>query len=388
MIKLPKQVKDIDRIFKTVGFDPDYPLSLVSKILNFTHTKYLADGQEPYKVSLPLEKDAAEDDLQYYTVNGYDVMNNDVHRNEWYHTAISNGSNLGYHEWFEIGPGASATLSKMVMESHPQNTLLAIEANPASASSASSILGQYGTDRSLVVRGLAGETDLPTNMSKPNALVAEILGHFASSEGYVYILNAIRRYQLDIHFAVPQNFGTRFVPVDVSRVSEKVLDLAKVGPRIIQFNRFPFKATQLSDSHGIMEDFDTMSILRNSIQGPESFTSSVVISNRGTLDGIAFYIYFFNDGIGESTSNADLPMPSTNWLNLMLPIGDVEVFEYDILTVHTTVGVDRHSVTYVYDIDLTRNDRVIWKGQRHWTYDDILGNEGTIQECLRYFKIR
>lgn len=113
--------------------------------------------------------DFQEDLVEGYEGMGYTCMDNDTWRNEYYRVAISRIStgrmdssssfNIDVsnpyssiarsprhltkprgapsaeplNEWFEIGPGAKGTLSRMVLEEHPENNLLAIEAVPSSA---------------------------------------------------------------------------------------------------------------------------------------------------------------------------------------------------------------------------------------------------------------
>lgn len=160
----------------------------------------------------------------------------------------------GARRWLEIGPGAMGTLSRMVLDADRHNTLLAIEAVPHSARALEAGLreayppmpvpeGEEGAKgkkwasasptrprppkcgraskgvaarafafhvvsgagtisssgsaallpRFRVVQGLAGHVRLPPCVGGHTyeALVAEVLGHLASSEGYVAILHQV-----------------------------------------------------------------------------------------------------------------------------------------------------------------------------------------------------
>ncbi|EWM22997.1 hypothetical protein Naga_100938g1 [Nannochloropsis gaditana] len=75
----------------------------------------------------------------------------------------------GHRHWLEIGPGAMGTLSRLVLEAHPDNTLTAIEAVPSSARAVVKRLqrwygrekrrreGGWGPGGGLAGRGVEGE---------------------------------------------------------------------------------------------------------------------------------------------------------------------------------------------------------------------------------------
>jgi hypothetical protein len=73
-----------------------------------------------------------------YDVEGYGSMNQDTIRNKVYERAIKATSRKGANVWVDVGCGASACLTKMVLTLHGQ--CVAIEANPISADTAMRVL--------------------------------------------------------------------------------------------------------------------------------------------------------------------------------------------------------------------------------------------------------
>ena len=114
------------------------------------------------------------------------------------------------------------------------------------------------------MQGLAGHVPFPSSPSGKlvDALVAEILGHVGSNEGYVWILQEIRIAYPDvansIKAAVPLWFGTRMVPVDLSAAPS--IQVSSIGPRVVLVRKFPFKDAQLVpvEEHGEMEMYNVL----------------------------------------------------------------------------------------------------------------------------------
>ncbi|TFJ81145.1 hypothetical protein NSK_007534 [Nannochloropsis salina CCMP1776] len=306
----------------------------------------------------------------------------------------------GHRHWLEIGPGAMGTLSRLVLEAHPDNTLIAIEAVPSSARAVvkrlqrwygrekrrreggrgpgggagrawgggggrgagsgkrqgrkrKSIEGEDGKGskavgrdtsggqvrreaaggdvaeggkegecaRFRVVQGLAGHVALPflaalPSQQHPTALVAEVLGHFGSSEGYVSILHQCARaypsLPPSLTTALPLIFGTKYVPVDLtSPLLSHPLRIAAVGKRLVLFQRFPFRDTQLSPAHGTMEEYNALEELRRppTADLSPSFPPSPRIfpahwrveeipdgRKARAFHGLAFYLFFGQGG--------------------------------------------------------------------------------------------
>lgn len=142
----------------------------------------------------------------------------------------------------------------MVLDASVINSVVAVEAVPASAERLKKALPNYGS-RLKVLTGLAGHAELPAGCEF-DALIAEILGHFASSEGYVAIIHLCGLHypslKKTVKVAIPAFFGTKMVPVDLSKVTEP-LSIGAIGERLSLFSRFPFADAQLSSEHGFME---------------------------------------------------------------------------------------------------------------------------------------
>jgi hypothetical protein len=169
----------------------------------------------------------------------YMSMDQDKWRNVFFRNAIQDISRV-YKDWLEIGPGGAATLSRMVIGASTKNKLLGVEYVDAAAQAARHKL-RDARERACILTGPAGDVDWwrleDWQTWRPTALVAEILGHFASSEGYLDVLRAIRENyddHSDIQAAVPAFFGTVAVPVNLARLTTKVR-IVSIGSTIALF---------------------------------------------------------------------------------------------------------------------------------------------------------
>lgn len=195
--------------------------------------------------------------------------------------------------------------------------------------------------------GAAGQVILPPG-HKFDGLVAEILGHFGSSEGYVKILRDIgvnyRQELLPLKAVVPAAFGTAVVPVSLCTMKEKFTVMC-LGPKVALVKNFPFRSASLSASrvppkpgakgdnwgvahelpsgHGFMELYDSKDIISHSHLPPADFTFDTewVVHHEGCLDALATYLLYGDSVEGPFwTSNQDGDVTYTNWATALLPL--------------------------------------------------------------------
>ena len=386
----------------------------------------------------------------------------------------------GRHHWLEIGPGAMGTLSRMVLGAHPDNKLVAIEAvassaaqvaacmrrlfgegvspskqqpqqrkqlaatgagelsSSSSSSSPSSSQPEQEQQRFNVIHGLAGFVSLP--QVPINALVAEILGHFGSSEGYVSILQQCGRayphLAQAIKEAIPLVFGTKMVPVDLSSPGLTFpLRIGAIEKHLVMFVRFPFAATGLSASHGVMEQYNALEELggggggggggesrrsRRSSSSPPSYLgrgrrttakpqgagggggqggSSRTFTSVWTIEatpggqprpfhGLAFYLFFGQGGETEwQTSNADTPHPCTNWNNVFVPLGRgqwvVEVG--DVIRCVSLCHVGEVAPWYELTVTVVSGGKEKYREAVRVDYHDLVCRVDSVRGWRKYF---
>ena len=142
-----------------------------------------------------------------YTQEGYGSMIYDRARNKMYNEIIrtASKSSLAGRKWLEIGCGSKAFLTKMVLEADERSQITAIEVNKHSAAAARKELKQSDTglssfrNRYQIVEGMSTEakviasvkalnSDSGSTSSKLSALLHEIFGFIASSEGVALAL--------------------------------------------------------------------------------------------------------------------------------------------------------------------------------------------------------
>ena len=214
----------------------------------------------------------------------------------------------------------------MILECDDTTHVTAIEAVSESLQMADKTLrGFYDSTRYHLIHGLAGKVNLNLGSDIPiKGLVAEILGHFGSSEGYVSILlacHAAYPFLRDtIEVAVPRYFGTRFVPVDLSRGTDKLV-IGSIQKRLALFSKFPFRETELCSQHQNMEMYDALMLLR---EGPRGcgyvFRSVWCMEKNGRFDGLGLYVVYGDSLAYLQTSNKDDAIPAaTSWMNVFIP---------------------------------------------------------------------
>lgn len=168
-----------------------------------------------------IEEATLRENVQTYDVEGYASMTFDTNRNAAYQSGIaawSSATNKGKNQHVvEIGPGADAFLTLMLLKSAPKTaSLLAIEGNAKSARAARAQLAQSAVPTQ-VVAALSTDPDIDYGRIAGGAdlILHEILGYFASREGVATVLRDLRA-RLPPNPArvwIPAYFGTFFTPI-------------------------------------------------------------------------------------------------------------------------------------------------------------------------------
>jgi hypothetical protein len=270
------------------------------------------------------EAGSISSDLDWYD-NNYEIMTNDAYRNAFFRGAIEElspgGPHGNGHRWFEIGPGADGCLTKMVLDAHPANTVLAVEGSAPAVKKVTKNLARYiRTGRLQVLNGIVGESGVPE--AEADVLVAEILGHWASSEGYCEVLRASGIRCSD---TIPRYFGTCIVPVDLSLARHLVPTM--VGSKVCLFRAFPFADAALAGAQD-MESYSGLAVLQQGTNTDPVRTSlKFAIQRGGTFHGFSTYLFYcqHEDRRDLRTSIVSADNTATNWNHCFLPFGPLEV---------------------------------------------------------------
>jgi hypothetical protein len=168
-------------------------------------------------LELGLKTDDAdiERDLVGYGEEAYKTMCADQGRVAWFKQAIDS---IDEQDWLEVGPGEFGPLTKMVL-SHDNR-------NPRAAAGVRKRLKGFGS-RLTVQEGFGGQVCIGEHTEQRfQAIVGEVLGNWASAEGWIGILRAMARrdpwLRESVRAIVPRYFGTCFVPVDLTRAENKL----------------------------------------------------------------------------------------------------------------------------------------------------------------------
>uniref|UniRef100_A0A0G4FBC3 Methyltransferase domain-containing protein n=1 Tax=Chromera velia CCMP2878 TaxID=1169474 RepID=A0A0G4FBC3_9ALVE len=219
-------------------------------------------------------------------------MNSDTQRNLFFSRAIQS---VDARTWLEIGCGAEALLSSMVL-SRNDTRVFALEVNQESARRASRALASQPLFAGrFEVRNLHSR-DLPREKAarSPEAVLFELFGPVASSEGVVETMNFIRK-QLstpnNVTF-IPQCASTCIVPVtlDVQTLSSAWRDVDElyVSPKMLLARRFDFATNSLTGTDvALLERLDFQA---SRIKTKQEHETTLPVSQTGVLRGFAAYI--------------------------------------------------------------------------------------------------
>ncbi|CAM9394056.1 unnamed protein product [Chrysoparadoxa australica] len=212
----------------------------------------------------------------------------------------------GAAAWLEIGAGADAYLTRKVLERDHSSTILSLEVNPTSAQAARRVLRSDPgfNNRWVVTEGFS--TKCPTPDGTIGAVLFEIFGFMASSEG---VASTIR----DIHYRyrlvpgaphVPRCAATKMALVSLENGhfdQDKPSTKLYIGSNFILCKKFPFKKAMISDDVGTMEDFDFL----GHVNVEQEHISVFNISKDGVLHGFAMWLVLGAEGLLVSAETGE-----------------------------------------------------------------------------------
>jgi hypothetical protein len=165
---------------------------------------------------------------------GYAVMTTDKNKIDAYRIAIQTAVANKHFNWFEIGPGADAVLSLIVLESPPTH-LFSIEGNSLSSKSAiNKISSKYPENKRWIVKhGLTTDEDIKSMYSRTikdfaTACVSELLGMIMSAEYVVDIIDDVQKNYVSESTTMLPRWGATFYSPMVLNESHLKLTLDKL----------------------------------------------------------------------------------------------------------------------------------------------------------------
>lgn len=338
-----------------------------------------------------------------YSSEGYESMNGDMLRNRLYRKAIHTCAKPS-SSWFEVGCGAAALLTRMVLE-RPCTWLVAIDINSKSAEMARKILREdIELQRCEVVTGSSLDKEVVGSVTQAcgkdrkevDFVLHEVFGFFASSEGAPAIMHKLRKdysiIQKNTRF-LPGKAATFFTPscVEPQHVNA---DELYVSDKMILAKRLDFDACRLS-SDRVLEFYDFNAELALVQERRHAF----VVTRAGVLNSISCFIWV-DFGVqevrraekcegfpfGDERFDAELETSSlssnfrngsyaSNWRNPVLGLpATVVVAEGDTIEVITKVDSRTTRPSYTFTVRATTRVGEEKLGTVHLTFDDLYPN--------------
>lgn len=284
-------------------------------------------------------------DLEHYN-NRYDIMNNDTYRNEFFEKAIASLSTT-HHKWFEIGPGADGCLTKMVLKAHHLNKVNAVEGSESAYTKLTKRMARFiRSGRLTLVNGIAGKVAIG---GEYDVLLAEILGHWASSEGYAEILRQSGILYGEFKETIPSVFGTMMVPVDLSQAHRLIPTM--VGAKLVLFRKFPFDETRLAENDKAFEFYSGKDLLRRGEnRAPVVTEISWIVNKKGCFQGFSTYLVYGSHLQELYNSIYSKENHTSNWNHCFIPSGPVEVLPQYLITCKCTCSVFQWEPSYRFEV--------------------------------------
>ncbi len=268
--------------------------------------------------------------------------------------------------WFEIGPGADATLTRLVLEASTKTTLIGIEGNTVAASHAQRVLTKLKIDcnRYKIVSALSSDDSAHQIMQKMtstcDAVLSEVLGMIMSAEYVVDIMSDVHKAGLlDNKRFLPRWSATFYTPVFVTRkhlkASLSVFKRSGVGVAVspdrnwMHTRRFPLHdAAVFRNCHnkpvvGCLEFIDFAAPLNTQKvqKHTQTFSASSLSSSSSDVTGEAIIVHGFGLWVwagfdcastkqGKASSQTDFPYGWTSTEALKSPLPDTKDIKVSI----------------------------------------------------------
>jgi hypothetical protein len=178
-----------------------------------------------------------------YDADTYRSMDFDANRVAFFQHGV-NGTE-GPVRWFEIGCGATATLTKLVLDC-PGNTVVAYEIERSAATQARATLrDRYDSESWQVIN--ADVLNIQGLVSTPDMIITETAGHIASFEGMCRLVRHVKELvPRGVHVrCLPQQMATFYTPVQIGACSAEMT--IKMSSKVALVKKLPFADWSVSD---------------------------------------------------------------------------------------------------------------------------------------------
>ena len=352
-------------------------------------------------------------------------MHNDFKRNEFFKLSVCSRPRCDLECWLEVGPGALGTLTSIVLDNLPRSSVVAIEAvensvevlhrqlrqHVGSGRLQVSSAGQlktseyYGFNHSCstlgqIVHGCAGRVHLPDPGIRFDGVIAEVLGHIASLEGYPRILWELgRSYKSSmetVQYYTPAYFGSVVVPISLPRCEHgNNIRIACLGPKEVLVRGLPFDDIQVSCSasvpdpnahlpagHLVFEMYRAREVVAYGMQNrvPDIQCADLnwtVGEDHSIFSGFGIYLVYSNESRGPfmttNYSGVNKSVPG-GWDNLLLPVKvEVDCMKGD--KIHFTSKCHTfgaHDPFYQFQFSIVRDRNILLDSKFELRYSDII----------------
>ena len=259
-------------------------------------------------------------------------------------------------KWLEVGPGRDACLSLLLLKAHPEAHYLGVEVNRLGCLGARRALASYRNAQ--VIEGFVGEAQMKKLPEGMNALLHEIFGFIASSEGVVATILALRR-KYPGALSVPEMASTYLVPLEI-RAEDVVKDPSLLMSHCEFRTRLPFAATQLTSEHALLEVLDFRP--EGKLEASQRQRRECRIERDGFLTVLGIYIVL-KGWDWSLSSNASHEHAASSWCNLALVLPHPwPVKRGRILSVRCEAELSSAKPTYRIELSYERR-------QQRWDLD-------------------
>ena len=261
-----------------------------------------------------------------------------------------------------------------------------------------------------IVQGLAGDVELED--CSFDGLIAEILGHLASLEGYPRLLIDLgHAYNLSTcRYFIPAYFGTMVVPVSIDKCcSGHNLVISCTNPKVVLVRGLPFSIVQLPVApykggrlgnlpygHQKVEFYRARQLVFDGRNGTaasaqEHTAKWEVGVDRFVLSGFGTYLIYGDSDCGPfMTTNYGgggvSPGIPGGWLNLLVPVKEEPMCtKGDKICFNSTCRTgSKDNPWYEFSYSVARRGQPTLSRKITLLYNDIIGEMKSCQEWKKH----
>ena len=323
----------------------------------------------------------------------YWVMCLDKYRMRAYQNAIQTLSInvINPQIWLDIGTGAHMPLTYRLLQ-HPSNIIshvYAVESSKLAFNSATALkktFTQEISDRITLYNCYSTELKLNNNdiKSQPEAIIHEIIGTVATSEGAVFAIRNTFQMFPKIKHMIPYSFGTLCMPVSKPQVSlsSSLASLLFGGisqindtKGIVQCLYNPSRTIWMSTSQ-LVEEYNSSNLFGNGFAPTITRKVLFTINRNDYCSGLFFAPLIHcvdnnNNKIDDKETTINGLLQNTNWGVEYISFGPqnrIFLYSGEQLAVNFEVQINQDCPSYTIKINHIRsgsiitNFEIIWKG--------------------------